>query len=96
MGGNMQFEKNEEGSLVIVPITKDEEKFLDALLATLLAWENLKPKVFVEPDKMTPVKKETEASRRDPNLIRVTVGKTAPHEIFNAMIATAQPCEVSE
>ncbi|WP_206215332.1 hypothetical protein [Desulfovibrio sp. ZJ200] len=45
----MDWEKEKDGSWKIIPITADEEKFLDAVFAALTAWKTLKPKALVKP-----------------------------------------------
>lgn len=44
----MQWEKAQDGSWKITPITVDEGKFLDAVFAALTAWKNLGPKALVK------------------------------------------------
>lgn len=39
----MNWEKREDGSWIVTPITVDEEKFLDEIFATLTQWKGLWP-----------------------------------------------------
>ncbi|WP_165177540.1 hypothetical protein [Desulfovibrio sp. ZJ369] len=56
----MDWEKEKDGSWKIIPITADEEKFLDAVFAALTAWKNLKPKALVKPYQKNPTDRCTE------------------------------------
>lgn len=50
----MEWERAQDGTWKIIPLTVDEGKFLDAIFAALTTWKNLRPKVFVLPTFKSP------------------------------------------